>query len=174
MNAKQNPLFTFIAERYQQPEFQPSMLSGYRTKLPVFPPDTILTPLDPTASPIQIRSLLEQSPVVIVALRRPGCFMCRYSALLMQRHIQKINDLGGRLIAVCKEDVGLPEFVDKVWKQELYIDFDMQVYRYLWDGELVKTSMAFNAINPRFWNNVKEAQTMYPDSNFEGEGQYFG
>lgn len=112
-----------------------------QSRLPRFPADIQLQPTDPSEPPIDSKALWANGPVVLVAIRRPGCFLCRNVSALIQSHADEFKRLGATLVGVCKESVGVENFMQKVWKSPLYIDSECDVFRYLWNGQLARISM---------------------------------
>jgi len=141
----------------------------------------LLKPL-PTAAgapAVAASSLWANSPLLLLAVRRPGCQLCRAGASSLLQLKPQLDALGVRLAAVLVED--LPAQVDEFrahhWPGDLYLDDSAAVYRTLGDGELRRGTLlgfAASLANPfsATWRNVRSAKGV--EGNFEGDGMTFG
>ncbi|KAI8923446.1 hypothetical protein BC831DRAFT_34347 [Entophlyctis helioformis] len=174
----------------------PSQLLFTKSKLPVLPPGILLAPATAATLAssqqqqqhtqqqqqqqqgqrvvVPISDLYSSGPVLFLVLRRPGCLMCREWASILSSYKETINSFGVRLVAVVKEDIGIEEFATHYWKEDIYIDTEHGLYKFIGDGELHMCSTFDLMVSPQFWSNVRKASRNGYKGNFEGEGYILG
>lgn len=144
------------------------------SKLPSFPGDLLVQPRGHFRPPIPIKTLWSAGPLVLVVLRRPGCFLCRTAAQKMMSIAKDIKSNGGTMVCILKSSLDSQEFVDLIWSEDIYYDYDLNIYNYIWNGEAKRVNLFKEAITPAFWKNVKNAKHNWKESNFVGEGYILG
>lgn len=107
---------------------------------------------------IKAGSLWRDAPAVIVAVRRPGCQLCRAEVFELHRIKPALDKAGVRLIAVLHEALPeqVAEFKADFWPGELYLDETKAVFTAVGGGSLRRGSLiAF--LNPfsRIWCAAK-------------------
>jgi hypothetical protein len=143
-------------------------------------------------------SLWRDAPAVIVAVRRPGCQLCRAEVFELHRIKPALDKAGVRLVAVLHEALPeqVAEFKADFWPGELYLDETKAVFKAVGGGSIRRGSLlAF--LNPfsRIWcaatrrkghspvcrahtasrrTHVKDSDRTVEKSNLIGDGLTFG
>ncbi len=118
--------------------------------------------------------------VLVYCLRRPGCILCRATALRLAALAPKLEtELGVPIICVANAwmPAEIDAFVKDFWRAPLkvYLDETKALFTALGNGTLRKGSLlAF--INPfsRVWANAKEAKKTVTEHNLIGDGLLLG
>ena len=122
-----------------------------------------------TAKDTTVKDLLNGSPLLVMAVRRPGCTFCRREASTISGITEKLNAKGVRLIGVVHESLGVDEFRPYL-KGDLYLDVEKRFYgpqeRWLpiWQGFLRFST----------YKNLYEAKKSGFKGNLAGEGRLLG
>ncbi|XP_046290070.1 peroxiredoxin-like 2A [Marmota monax] len=91
--------------------------------------DIDLKTLEKEPRTFKAKELWEKSGAVIMAVRRPGCFLCREEAMDLSSLKPKLDDLGVPLYAVVKEKVGteVKDF-QPYFKGDIFLDEKKKFY----------------------------------------------
>lgn len=120
------------------------------------------------------------SATLVYCLRRPGCILCRATALRLAALARRLEQEIG-VSTICVANAWMPAeidaFVKDFWKSPLkiYLDENKALFTALGNGSLRKGSLlAF--LNPfsRVWANAKEAKKTVADHNLVGDGLLLG
>lgn len=147
---------------------------------------------------VKASSLWRDKPAVIVAVRRPGCQLCRAEVKdLLARVKPQLEGADVRLVAILHEEVTaeVAEFKSDFWPGELYLDETKAVYAALGGGAVRRGSL-LSFLNPwsRIWcalatsaraarrldaarahrTHVKASNRVVEKSNLVGDGLTFG
>ena len=133
-----------------------------------------------SAKACDIISAKKTSATLVYCLRRPGCILCRATALRLAALAPKLEkDLGVSIICVANAwmPAEIDAFVKDFWKAplEIYLDEARALFTALGNGALRKGSLlAF--LNPfsRVWSNAKEAKKTVTEHNLIGDGLLLG
>ncbi|KAG9299387.1 hypothetical protein G9A89_014036 [Geosiphon pyriformis] len=121
-------------------------------------------------------TLWQDSPVLVLVVRRPGCWICRNEALKLSSHRDLITDkLGIKMIAVIQENIEheAEEFNNLFWKSEIYWDMEKMFYRALGDGE-IRWSSNTNLLRPSVLRKFIKSRKFQVGGNFKGQGRILG
>ena len=123
--------------------------------------DAPLKPLLASSSAaIKASELWREQPVVILAVRRPGCQLCRAEVSELQGIKPQLDKAGVRLVAVLHEEreEQVAEFKSEFWPGELFLDETKEVFKAVGGGQVRRGSLlAF--LNPfsRIWCALRAA-----------------
>ena len=123
--------------------------------LPDISADAPLKPLlAPTAEPVKTGSLWADKAAVILAVRRPGCQLCRAEVSKLHTIKPQLDAAGVRLVAVLHEELPeqVAEFKADFWPGELYLDETKAVFAAVGGGSVRRGSL-LSFLNPlsRIW-----------------------
>jgi hypothetical protein len=116
---------------------------------------------------IRAKTLFDQGPTLVMAVRRPGCTFCRHEAKALSAIKDKLDAAGIHLVGIVHETHGVNDFKPFL-SGDVYYDIDRKFYgpkeRWMpvWLGFL-RLSTYLNAYRTR---DTK--------GNFEGEGRLLG
>lgn len=82
------------------------------------------------------KSAILTAPTLIYVVRRPGCLLCREQAQILENHRDEIEKQGVNMIAVFKEREGVDEFAKEFWRGGIFLDSNLEFYKYLGKGEV--------------------------------------
>jgi hypothetical protein len=103
---------------------------------------------------VKANSLWHSSPAVVVAVRRPGCQLCRAETLELHRIKPALDKAGVRLVAVLHEALPeqVAEFKADFWPGELYLDESKAFFKAVGGGDIRRGSL-LSFLNPfsRIW-----------------------
>lgn len=68
---------------------------------------------------------MERSPVLVMAVRRPGCSLCRHQATALSEIKDELDTKGIRLIGVVHETLGVDEFRPYLKDADIYYDSEV-------------------------------------------------
>ncbi|EGT34998.1 hypothetical protein CAEBREN_23670 [Caenorhabditis brenneri] len=114
--------------------------------------------------------LFKKGPIMVMAVRRPGCMLCRREAAELHKLLPLLKEKGIELAAVVHESRGANEFKSYFSGGDVYLDADRTFYgpnqRWLphWIGFLRFGTYA----------NVYNAKKAKIEGNMEGEGRLLG
>ncbi|KAF1764894.1 hypothetical protein GCK72_004845 [Caenorhabditis remanei] len=114
--------------------------------------------------------LFKKGPIMVMAVRRPGCMLCRREAAELHTLLPLLNEKGIGLAAVVHESRGANEFKSYFPGGDVYLDTERTFYgpneRWLphWVG--------FLRIGT--YSNVYKAKQAKIEGNMEGEGRLLG
>uniref|UniRef100_A0AC34R457 Peroxiredoxin-like 2 activated in M-CSF stimulated monocytes n=1 Tax=Panagrolaimus sp. JU765 TaxID=591449 RepID=A0AC34R457_9BILA len=120
-----------------------------------------------TGKTIEAKQIFDQGPVLVMAVRRPGCTFCRKEASELTQIKDKLDAAGVRLMGVVHEYQGVDQFKPFL-KGDVYYDTEKTFYgpeqRWLpfWIGFL-RVNTYLNGFNSR-----------HVPGNYEGEGRLLG
>ena len=152
---------------------------------------------------IRAGALWRDAPAVILAVRRPGCQLCRAEVSELQRIKPQLDAAGVRLVAVLHEEreEQVAEFKSDYWPGELFLDETKAVFKAVGGGSVRRGSL-LSFLNPfsRIWcapertraaalaplapralitsrrrrTHVRESNRTVQKSNLVGDGLTFG
>ncbi|XP_063290623.1 peroxiredoxin-like 2A [Pelobates fuscus] len=116
------------------------------------------------------KELWEKNGAVIMAVRRPGCFLCREEASGLSAIKPQLDQLGVPLYGVVKEKIGteIDDF-QPFFKGELFHDEKKLFY-----GPQTRKMMLIALIRLGVWQNFRRAWKDGFQGNLEGEGLILG
>ncbi|ORY01951.1 hypothetical protein K493DRAFT_312229 [Basidiobolus meristosporus CBS 931.73] len=122
-------------------------------------------------SKIKASQLWENSPALIMVVRRPGCKLCRKEAKdLADQRTQITEKWGIPMYAVVHEELGVEEFNQEFFQGTVYHDENKGFFKALGGGKLSWANWS-SLLNPyTIYNYV----TSGVDGNFQGEGRIYG
>lgn len=132
------------------------------------------------ASDVISSAASKTNATLLYCLRRPGCILCRATALRLAALAPKLeNDLG--ISIICVANAWLPAeidaFVEGFWRAPLkvYLDEEKRFFAALGNGALRKGSL-LSFLNPfsRVYANAKEAKKTVKEHNLTGDGLLLG
>ncbi|XP_053548040.1 peroxiredoxin-like 2A [Bombina bombina] len=114
--------------------------------------------------------LWKKHGAVIMAVRRPGCFLCREEASGLSTIKSQLDELGVPLYAVVKENIGseVANF-QPYFKGEIFLDKSKRFY-----GPQKRKMMFLGLIRLGVWQNFRRAWKDGFEGNLEGEGLILG
>nr|XP_012804128.1 peroxiredoxin-like 2A isoform X1 [Jaculus jaculus] len=132
--------------------------------------DTDLKTLEKEPRTFKAKELWEKNGAVIMAVRRPGCFLCRAEAADLSSLKPKLDELGVPLYAVVKEQVGteVKDF-QPYFKGEVFLDEKKRFY-----GPQKRKMMLMGLVRLGVWYNSFRAWNGGFSGNLEGEGFILG
>uniref|UniRef100_A0A8D2AQG1 Peroxiredoxin-like 2A n=1 Tax=Sciurus vulgaris TaxID=55149 RepID=A0A8D2AQG1_SCIVU len=132
--------------------------------------DIDLKTLEEEPRTFKAKELWEKSGAVIMAVRRPGCFLCREEAMDLSSLKPKLDDLGVPLYAVVKEKVGteVKDF-QPYFKGDIFLDEKKKFY-----GPQRRKMMFMGFVRLGVWYNFFRAWNGGFSGNLEGEGFILG
>uniref|UniRef100_A0A8C5PW89 Peroxiredoxin-like 2A n=1 Tax=Leptobrachium leishanense TaxID=445787 RepID=A0A8C5PW89_9ANUR len=116
------------------------------------------------------KELWEKNGAVIMAVRRPGCFLCREEASGLSAIKPKLDELGVPLYAVVKEKLGTEvEDFQPFFKGEIFLDEKRLFY-----GPQKRKMVLMGLLRWGVWQNFRRAWNGGFEGNLEGEGLILG
>jgi hypothetical protein len=120
--------------------------------------DTPLVPLPraegAAAAPLRAGTLWADKPAVVMAVRRPGCQLCRAEASKLHLIKPQLDAAGVRLVALLHEELPeqVAEFKAQFWPGELYLDSEKRFFSAVGGGDVRRGSLV-SFLNPfsRIW-----------------------
>uniref|UniRef100_A0A914E004 Peroxiredoxin-like 2A n=1 Tax=Acrobeloides nanus TaxID=290746 RepID=A0A914E004_9BILA len=122
-----------------------------------------------TAKPIKASQIFDQGPVLVMAVRRPGCAFCRKEAKELSSIKDQLDKAGVRFLGVVHETKGVNEFKPYL-AGDVYYDSEKKFFgpkeRWLplWMGFLRFSTYA----------NLYKTKKAGVEGNMEGEGRLLG
>lgn len=114
--------------------------------------------------------LWKKNGAVIMAVRRPGCFLCREEASELSSLKPQLDQLGIPLYAVVKEKIGTEvEDFQHYFKGEIFLDEKKKFY-----GPHKRKMLLMGFIRLGVWQNFLRAWKNGYSGNLEGEGFILG
>ncbi|CAJ0955465.1 unnamed protein product [Ranitomeya imitator] len=119
---------------------------------------------------LKAKELWERNGAVIMAVRRPGCFLCREEASEISQLKPELDQLGVPLYGVVKEKIGteIDQF-QPYFKGDLFLDVKKRFY-----GPQKRKMMLLGFIRLGVWQNFRRAWKAGFEGNLEGEGLILG
>lgn len=132
--------------------------------------DTDLKTLEKEPRTFKAKELWEKNGAVIMAVRRPGCFLCREEAMDLSLLKPKLDELGVPLYAVVKEQLSTEvEDFQPYFKGEIFLDEKKKFY-----GPQRRKMMLLGFVRLGVWRNFFRAWDRGISGNLEGEGFILG
>ncbi|KAM3913610.1 peroxiredoxin-like 2A isoform 1-T2 [Leptodactylus fuscus] len=132
--------------------------------------ETDLKSVSDESRTVKAKDLWERNGAVIMAVRRPGCFLCREEASELSQLKPELDQLGVPLYGVVKEKVGTEiEAFQPYFKGELFLDEKKRFY-----GPQKRKMMFMGLIRLGVWQNFRRAWKAGFEGNLEGEGLILG
>jgi len=118
--------------------------------------------------PFEAKQLWRDRGAVVMAVRRPGCALCRRGAAELSTLKQQLDDLNVSLYAVVHEDFGVGEF-QPFFQGQVFLDenrhfYGMKERKMFWSG----------LVRPSVWKNIYQSSKQGYAGNFSGEGRILG
>lgn len=132
--------------------------------------DIDLKTLEKEPKTFKAKALWEKTGAVIMAVRRPGCFLCREEAADLSSLKPRLDELGVPLYAVVKEQVKneVKDF-QPYFKGEIFLDEEKKFY-----GPQRRKMMFMGFVRLGVWYNFFRARSGGFSGNLEGEGFVLG
>ncbi|KAI8465304.1 MAG: R53.5-related protein [Monoraphidium minutum] len=133
-----------------------------------------------TGEELRAASLWASSPVLVFAVRRPGCVLCRDTAKQFWAANEQFAAAGVKLVCVVHEwiDREIAAFhTPEYWPGDIYFDADKAFYKaFSEDGQSVRTQSALSLLNPfnAAWGRIRAANGRVAESNVAGDGTVLG
>ncbi|XP_040293308.1 peroxiredoxin-like 2A isoform X1 [Bufo bufo] len=132
--------------------------------------DAELKSIEDESKKCKAKDLWEKNGAVIMAVRRPGCFLCREEASELSQLKPELDQLGVPLYGVVKEKIGTEiEAFQPYFKGDLFLDEKKRFY-----GPQKRKMMYLGFIRLGVWQNFRRAWKAGYDGNLEGEGFILG
>ncbi|XP_069835324.1 peroxiredoxin-like 2A [Dendropsophus ebraccatus] len=133
--------------------------------------DTELKSISDESRTFKAKDLWEQNGAVIMAVRRPGCFLCREEASEISQLKPELDQLGVPLYGVVKEKIGdeIQQF-QPYFKGELFLDEEKRFY----GPQKRKMPILLGFTRLGVWQNFRRAWKAGYEGNLEGEGFILG
>ncbi|KAM4704230.1 peroxiredoxin-like 2A [Rhinophrynus dorsalis] len=132
--------------------------------------ETELKTIEKEPRSFKAKELWEKHGAVIMAVRRPGCFLCREEASGLSSLKPELDKLGIPLYAVVKEKVGNEvEDFQPYFKGEIFLDQQKRFY-----GPQKRKMMLLGLVRLGVWQNFRRAWKGGFEGNLEGEGLILG
>jgi len=122
---------------------------------------------------ISAGALWQQDGAIIMLVRRPGWHLCREEAAELASLVPTLQDSKlptPRLIGIVHETLGVDEFRNKYFKNDIFWDQDKLFYKAIGNNWAGFTSL----LKPRVWKNFFRAQAKGYTGNLKGEGRLLG
>lgn len=134
------------------------------------------SPDAPTTVPLSSLWSDSNKPVLIYAVRRPGCLLCRDNAASIWAKKDDFEKLGVTLAAVVHQALPaeIAAFQPQYWGGPLYLDAEKALYRALGDGT-VRTAGLSGLLNLGVWKRILAAKNRLGDGgNTVGDSSVLG
>uniref|UniRef100_A0A8C0TRQ2 Peroxiredoxin-like 2A n=1 Tax=Canis lupus familiaris TaxID=9615 RepID=A0A8C0TRQ2_CANLF len=132
--------------------------------------DIDLKTLEKEPRTFKAKELWEKNGAVIMAVRRPGCFLCREEAADLSSLKPKLDELGVPLYAVVKEQIRTEvQDFQPYFKGEIFLDEKKKFY-----GPQRRKMMFMGFVRLGVWYNFFRARNGGFSGNLEGEGFILG
>ncbi|CAI9569493.1 unnamed protein product [Staurois parvus] len=132
--------------------------------------DADLQTISEESRTFKAKELWERKGAVIMAVRRPGCFLCREEAAGLSSLKSELDQLEIPLYAVVKEKIGNEvEDFQPYFKGEIFLDDKKRFY-----GPQKRKMMFLGLIRLGVWQNFRRAWKAGFEGNLEGEGLILG
>jgi hypothetical protein len=121
-------------------------------------------------------STTKNAAVLVYAVRRPGCLLCRDNAASIWARRDEFAALGVSLAAVVHQALPaeVAAFQPTYWGGPLYLDADKAVYKALGDGT-IRTAGLAGLLNVGVWRRIMAAKSRLNDGgNTVGDSSVLG
>uniref|UniRef100_A0A914WST4 Peroxiredoxin-like 2A n=1 Tax=Plectus sambesii TaxID=2011161 RepID=A0A914WST4_9BILA len=122
-----------------------------------------------TATPIKASELWKGQPTLVMAVRRPGCLLCREEAAALSALKPELDKAGIRLCGVVHETRGVDKF-KPYFQGDLYYDVERRFYGP--NERWMPVWMGFLRLGT--YLNVYRAKQKGFEGNLKGEGRLLG
>ncbi|XP_076440496.1 peroxiredoxin-like 2A [Babylonia areolata] len=131
--------------------------------------DTQLTTLDEKPYQFKASQLWEKNGAVIMAVRRPGCSLCREEAMELSSIRAELKLRNVPLYAVVHETLGVEEFSPYLGADGIYLDKERKFY-----GPQERWMFLSGFLRATVWSNIRRNRNKGVDGNLDGEGRLLG
>ncbi|KAM4636341.1 peroxiredoxin-like 2A isoform 2-T2 [Discoglossus pictus] len=132
--------------------------------------DTELKTITEDSRSFKAQELWDKRGAVIMAVRRPGCFLCREEASDLSSLKPQLDQLGVPLYAVVKEKISTEvEDFQPYFRGEIFLDEQRRFY-----GPQKRKMMLLGLVRLGVWQNFRRAWKGGYEGNLEGEGFVLG
>ncbi|KAI3659577.1 hypothetical protein MP638_002025 [Amoeboaphelidium occidentale] len=110
---------------------------------------------------IEAKKLFAERPVLFFMVRRTGCPACRELAHELSMFSDVIRDeYGVDIVAIVKEVINEDlEGFRTFFGGRVFLDSEMNLYRALTGGKLIKNNVLLTLFRPSVWNGLKRASS---------------
>uniref|UniRef100_A0A0N4ZPT9 Peroxiredoxin-like 2A n=1 Tax=Parastrongyloides trichosuri TaxID=131310 RepID=A0A0N4ZPT9_PARTI len=115
-------------------------------------------------------SILDNDNVLIMAVRRPGCLLCRKEAQNLVSIKEELEKKSVKLVGVVHEYKGVDEFKKYFDNGDIYYDEGKRFYGPV--ERWMPIWMGF--LRPKLWTTYNKAKSSGVEGNLEGEGRLLG
>lgn len=117
--------------------------------------DVQLQALSANVSATTLKELVAAGPVLLLAVRRPGCVLCRAEAQKLWKRRQEVEQLGFKLVCVVHQSLPAETkaFSEHFWTGPLYLDASKSLYKLIHDGQVKKGGL-LSLFNARVGRNI--------------------
>lgn len=81
---------------------------------------------------------------------------------------------GINLMMIVKDEVGIQDFAQNYWKDDVYLDEESNFYKVVGDGDVKKANVVGMAMSHRFWSHMASSLWAGYSGNMKGEGFILG
>ncbi|CAG8464735.1 9161_t:CDS:2 [Scutellospora calospora] len=137
--------------------------------------DITLTDLGDNST-FKANTLWQDSPALVLVVRRPGCQLCREEALRISSYRDLISDkLGVKMVAIVHENLDneVEEFNKGYWNGLLYFDKEKSFFSQVGGGNIQYGGM-LSFLKPSVWFNIGQNMKTGITGNMKGEGRILG
>ncbi|KAK6170616.1 hypothetical protein SNE40_018971 [Patella caerulea] len=149
------------------PSYNPLMTAAQKATLKYLA-DAKLQTIESNPKQFLGKDLWEKKGAVIMAVRRPGCSLCREEAAELSSLKPKLDALGVDLYSVVHETLGVPEF-KPYFKGPVYLDKERRFY-----GPVERRMLVTGFLRISVWRNFISNWRNGVEGNLEGEGSILG
>lgn len=146
--------------------------------MPAVPVDNLaveLQGLSADTPPTTLQQLVASNPVLILAVRRPGCVLCRAQAQRLWQRKGEVEALGFKVVCVVHQSLPteVEAFAKSFWTGPLYLDPTKSLYKLLHNGRVRKGGI-MSFFNANVWARIRSATREVSDHNLTGDGTTLG
>ncbi|CAG8729734.1 25847_t:CDS:2, partial [Dentiscutata erythropus] len=127
-------------------------------------------------STFKASTLWQDSPALILVVRRPGCQLCREEAIKVASYRDLISDkLGVKMVAIVHENLDneIEEFNKGYWNDLLYFDKEKSFFNCIGGGQ-IQYGGIMSFLKPSVWFNIRQNMKTGITGNFKGDGSVLG
>ncbi|KAK7112602.1 peroxiredoxin-like 2A [Littorina saxatilis] len=131
--------------------------------------ETTLTKLDDPPRQFKAKELWEKTGAVIMAVRRPGCALCREEALELAKLHPELKLRNIPLYGVVHERLGAQEFAPYLQADGILLDTERRFY-----GPQERWMFISGFMRASVWKNIYRTKQRGVEGNLDGEGRLLG